>query len=232
MLNQQKHKLILIQILKDIYTNIKIAPFLGFKGGTAAYLFYDLPRFSVDLDFDLLDIGEDKKFSVMQEIAEILSQYGEIKDKFQKRYTLFFLLSYGQGEHNIKIEISLRNLRSKYVLKEYLGISMLVVDQKHLFTYKLIALANRTNLAMRDVLDVWFFLKNNYDLDEDIICDCTKKSLKDYLETCISIIEKLKDRQMLESLAELLDDKMKNFVKTKLKDDVIFLLKARMDMKS
>ena len=44
------HKNILLQILKDIFTNSAIGPILGFKGGTAAYLFYDLNRFSVDLD--------------------------------------------------------------------------------------------------------------------------------------------------------------------------------------
>jgi len=49
------HNNLLVQILKDIYSDTDISPFLGFKGGTAAYLFYDLPRFSVDLDFDLLD---------------------------------------------------------------------------------------------------------------------------------------------------------------------------------
>lgn len=55
MLDAAHHKTILIRILKDIYTDTTIGPFLGFKGGTAAYLFYDLNRFSVDLDFDLLD---------------------------------------------------------------------------------------------------------------------------------------------------------------------------------
>ena len=49
------HKTILFQILKDIYQDTTIAPFLGFKGGTAALMFYGLNRFSVDLDFDLLD---------------------------------------------------------------------------------------------------------------------------------------------------------------------------------
>ena len=41
------------QILKDIYTDVSISPLLGLKGGTCAYFFYGLPRFSVDLDFDL-----------------------------------------------------------------------------------------------------------------------------------------------------------------------------------
>ena len=47
------HKTILFQILKDIYSNTAISPYLGFKGGTAALMFYGLDRFSVDLDFDL-----------------------------------------------------------------------------------------------------------------------------------------------------------------------------------
>ena len=49
------------QILKDIYTDISIGPLLGFKGGTCAYFFYNLPRFSVDLDFDLLEVSEENK---------------------------------------------------------------------------------------------------------------------------------------------------------------------------
>lgn len=48
-----KHKNILLQILKDIYSDTTIAPYLGFKGGTAAHLFYNLNRDSFDLDFDL-----------------------------------------------------------------------------------------------------------------------------------------------------------------------------------
>ena len=36
-----------------------LAASLGFKGGTCALIFYQLPRFSVDLDFDY--IGEKNK---------------------------------------------------------------------------------------------------------------------------------------------------------------------------
>ena len=55
MLDIQKHKFIMVQVLKDIFSDNEIGTTLGFKGGTAAYFFYDLPRFSVDLDFNLLD---------------------------------------------------------------------------------------------------------------------------------------------------------------------------------
>lgn len=50
MLNKEKHQLVMAQILKDIYSDIALASLLGFKGGTAANIFYGSPRFSVDLD--------------------------------------------------------------------------------------------------------------------------------------------------------------------------------------
>ena len=64
-----KHKNILLQILKDIFSDTSIAPFLGFKGGTAALMFYGLDRNSVDIDLDLLDEGKERKiFEKIQKI--------------------------------------------------------------------------------------------------------------------------------------------------------------------
>jgi predicted nucleotidyltransferase component of viral defense system len=80
MLNREKHQLIMGQILKDIYADITISPLLGFKGGTCAYFFYGLPRFSVDLDFDLLSVSEENQKIVFEKIVGILSKYGEKKD--------------------------------------------------------------------------------------------------------------------------------------------------------
>jgi len=75
-LNTITHKNILIKILKDIYTDSTIGPLLGFKGGTAVYLFYNLNRFSVDLDFYLLDA--EKEDYVFEQIKKILENYGTI----------------------------------------------------------------------------------------------------------------------------------------------------------
>ena len=49
-----KHKLLMLRILNDIFTDKELAASLAFKGGTALMFFYQLPRFSVDLDFNLL----------------------------------------------------------------------------------------------------------------------------------------------------------------------------------
>jgi predicted nucleotidyltransferase component of viral defense system len=83
-LDYSKHKSILLQILKDIYSNTSLAPFLGFKGGTAALLFYGLDRNSVDLDFDLLD--ESKEQVVFDGIQRIVESYGMIVDSRMKRF--------------------------------------------------------------------------------------------------------------------------------------------------
>ena len=96
------HKNLLIRILKDIYTDPTLGLFLGFNGRTAALSFYDLPRFSVDLDFDLLDAT--KGDFVFAKIQEKISDYGEIKDMRKKRFSYFFLLSYANktlGAYNI-----------------------------------------------------------------------------------------------------------------------------------
>lgn len=88
MLNIAVHKDILLRILRDIYSDESMGPILGFKGGTAAYLFYGLDRFSVDLDFDLLDA--DKEEYIFNQIKEIIREYGTIKDARAKRFNLFF----------------------------------------------------------------------------------------------------------------------------------------------
>jgi len=87
-MKREKNKKILNNILKDIYNDRFLAPILGLKGGTAAYLIYNLPRFSVDLDFNLLD--KEKIDRVFERIKKILEKYGRIKESSQKRNTLFF----------------------------------------------------------------------------------------------------------------------------------------------
>ncbi len=77
MFNWENHKGIFIRILKDIYTDNSLGPLLGFKGGTAALLFYGLDRLSVDLDFDLLDPA--KEDFVFDKIERIISRYGKVK---------------------------------------------------------------------------------------------------------------------------------------------------------
>ncbi|MDD4123124.1 MAG: nucleotidyl transferase AbiEii/AbiGii toxin family protein [Candidatus Pacebacteria bacterium] len=154
-----KHKNLLIQILKDIYTNKFLINKLGFKGGTAAYLFYNLNRDSVDLDFDLIDTEDE--FRVLNEIKGILLKYGKIVDSFNKKNTLINIVSYSKEDRNIKVEINKNNYGARYEGKNFMGLLIKVMRREDMIAFKLLAMNDRLGKANRDIFDVCFFLSNN-----------------------------------------------------------------------
>ncbi|PIQ92830.1 MAG: hypothetical protein COV69_01045 [Parcubacteria group bacterium CG11_big_fil_rev_8_21_14_0_20_39_14] len=226
-LDISRHKNILIKILKDIYTDNTVGPILGFKGGTAAYLFYDLNRFSVDLDFDLLE--SEKEDYVFGRMEKIISAYGKIKTKRKKQYTLFFELSYAETERNIKVEINRRSFGSKYEVVNYLGISMKVMVREDMFANKLAAMYERLDRTNRDVFDVWYFLQKDWPINKELVEKRIKMPFKDFLQNCIKKLEKLPERSILAGMGEFLTANQKNWARAKLRTETIFLLKARLE---
>lgn len=223
MLNRDLHRDVFVAILREIYSDTLLRTGLGFKGGTAAMLFYGLPRFSVDLDFNLLD--PEKKEAVFERLKEILPKYGNVIQAQDKHYTLFFLLSYKKGERGLKVEISKRPLQFEYVPKNFLGISMLVMEQEDMAAGKLSALLTRREFAMRDLFDMWFFLKEHWDINEKVLQENTGLSLAQALKKAQSQVKKIKRGEILAGLGDLLDAKQKAFVKEKLQDELVFYLK-------
>lgn len=226
------HKNILVHILKDIFNDHAIAPYLGFKGGTAALLFYGLERFSVDIDFDLLN--EAKQEEVFQVVKHILERYGTVKTQ-NKRYSLFFLLSYHNKSaeaKNIKVEINKRNFGSSYQVLHYLGIAMKVMVQTDMVAHKLVAMHERIGKANRDIFDVWFFLKNQWSVNKAIVELRTQMSYASFLQICINELEKMSDKNILSGIGELLDQKQKAWVKAYLRSETIFLLKLAAENES
>jgi len=225
MLNTATHKTILIQILKEICSDVTLCPVLGFKGGTAAYMFYDLGRFSVDLDFDLLD--NTKEALVFERLNVALSRFGSIKEKYNKKNTILFVISYDDKYQNIKVEVSKRNFGSRYELKNYLGVSVLTMVKEDMFAHKLVAMFERQGRTNRDIYDVWFFLKNNWQINKEIIKTRTGYDFKDFVARSIKILESVNNRSILNGIGELLDEKQKAWIKENLKNETIFLLKLR-----
>jgi predicted nucleotidyltransferase component of viral defense system len=226
-LDANKHRNIMLQILKDIYADMTIGPVLGFKGGTAAYLFYDLNRFSVDLDFDLLD--QSKEDYVFEKIEAILEKYGIFRDKQKKRHTLFFMISYEESLQNVKVEINRRETISKYETRTLFGISMLVMVKEDMFANKLLAMVDRIGRTNRDIFDVWFFFKNNWDFNDEIIEKRFGMPIADFLQKAINVLDAMNDNNILAGLGELLDVKQKAWVKEHLKNDTLFLLRLALD---
>ncbi|OGF76459.1 hypothetical protein A2926_02595 [Candidatus Giovannonibacteria bacterium RIFCSPLOWO2_01_FULL_44_40] len=221
------HKNILFQILKDIYSDTTIAPLLGFKGGTAALMFFDLSRFSVDLDFDLLD--ENKEDYVFNRIGQIAKKYGSIKEMERKRFNLLFVLSYEDKARKIKIEINRRAFGSRYELKTNLGVSMLVMVREDMFAHKLIAMHERIGKTSRDIYDVWFFLEHRCPINKEIVEKRAGMIFSELMQKCIEQLEKMNNRNILNGLGEFLSDSQKDWARAKLRDETIFLLKARLE---
>ena len=220
------HKTILFQILKDIYSDTRIAPFLGFKGGTAALMFYGLDRFSVDLDFDLLD--ESQEEVVFERVANIVRKYGTIRESNRKRFGIFFVLSYEDTARHVKVEINRRQFGSRYEVKTYLGVSMRVMVPEDLFAHKLMALHERIGKTSRDIYDVWFFLQHRFPINQAIVQERSGMSFDEFLQTCIEQLEKMSNRRILDGIGELLTPNQKDWAKAKLREDTVSLLKLRL----
>lgn len=222
-MNITKHKSYLIRILKDIYDDVELGSLLGFKGGTALMFFEQLPRFSVDLDFHLIQL--DKQDLVYEKIRSIVLKYGKIHDEAIKHNGLIIVLDYGSGERKLKVEISNRQFANHYEIKNLLGISIRVMTLPDMFAHKVCALLDRATFTNRDLFDCWFFMQQQTAINKQIVEERMKKPLADYLQDCIVYLEKMSDKNILQGLGELLDEDLKKFVKTKLRLETIALFK-------
>lgn len=226
MLKQQVHKAVMLEVLKSLYNDPQVGPFLGFKGGTAALLFYGLDRFSVDLDFDLLEPS--KEDELFERIKTILEGHGTLKESRKKRFNLFYFLSYDGKDpnaQNLKIEINRREFGSSYSVESHLGMPMKVMLKEDMVAHKLVAMKERLGKTNRDIFDVYFFLKNKWPINRKIVEERTGLTFSKFLDECITALEKFEDQSILSGLGELLTEKQKPWVKTKLKDEALFQLR-------
>ena len=213
-MDKQKHKLYMAQILSLIFKDKDLCNVLGFKGGTALMFFHGLPRFSTDLDLNLLDA--DKLDLIYNKVRRILTRFGTIDDEAKKLYGPILVLNYGKGERMLKVEISTRQYDSHYETKVLAGTDVRVLTIPDMFAHKLCAMGER--LSPRDVFDVWFFLQQLHaNINETIIMERTGKSVAEYAAWCAIRVREASPKLLMQGLGEVIDDtRTKNFVKTKL----------------
>ena len=217
-----KHKFYMLQILKDMFSDAELSDCLAFKGGTALMFFYDLPRFSVDLDFNLLDPAKEKL--VYGKVRNVLLKYGTLHDEAQKFFGPVFVLEYGKGERKLKVEISNRQFDNHYEIKNLMGIEMRVLVKPDMFAHKLCALLDRNEVTGRDVFDCWFFLNQRTPVNANIVESRMGVTLQEHLQHCIDTLERISDKTVMNGLGELTDGETKRFAKTKLRKETISLL--------
>lgn len=228
MVDINRHKFFLVQLLKHIYADATLAASLGFKGGTALMLFHDLPRFSVDLDFNLLDRSGEQL--IFDKLRGLLAAHGTIRDEARKHFGFLLVLDYEHGGRNLKIEVSRRSYPDLYELKDYLGVSMKVMQLEYMFTHKLMALLDRGSVTNRDVFDCWFCMKQRIHLKKNILDLRLQGSLEDYLERCINVVSSISRTRVLNGMGELLDPELKTWVKAKLVADFVSLARIYKEM--
>lgn len=220
------HKRHLSQLLAE--TNKRLAEKIAFKGGTCALFFYNLPRLSFDLDYDVLSpLAE----ADIDGIKEILSRHGTIREFYEKRFTTFFLFDYGKGHPNIKLEFNKRVWENNvYKQALFLGVPITIADESTTLTNKLVALTNRKTAVARDLFDSWYFLNAGFSISEPIVFERTELHLKDYLKKAIGFIEKTYNRRnIIHGLGDALDESQKDWARAKLRTEAIFLLRARLE---
>ncbi|MBN1318341.1 MAG: nucleotidyl transferase AbiEii/AbiGii toxin family protein [Anaerolineales bacterium] len=232
MLDRAKHEIVLKNILLDIYRHPVLQAQLAFKGGTCLYLFYDIPRFSTDLDFSL--ISGVKESDVKPDILhQIFSEYVTIREFTDKRFTWFWSGNYEKGMQNIKLEVSKRHFPDSYTLQDYLGITVRTLDLATMFAHKVCAVTDRRQMVNRDLYDTWWLLKQIAPIREEIIVERTGLKLPEYLTVLLEYIEtNIDKRHIVSGLGELLDRPHKDWIRDHLYDDLIVQIKLRMQAES
>ena len=212
-MDKNKHRLYMAQILSLIFKDKDLCPIMAFKGGTSLMFFHSLNRFSTDLDFNLLDA--DKIDMVYDKVRAILTRFGTIDDEAKKYYGPVLVLNYGKGERMLKVEISTRQYPNHYEMRSLAGTEVRVMTLPDMFSHKLCAMGER--LSPRDIYDVWFFLQNHTEINEEIVLIRTNKSVSEYAAWCAEQVRKSSPKLLMQGLGEVLNDtKTKPFVKDKL----------------
>lgn len=232
MLDQARHEILQKNILRDIYQNPVLQAQLAFKGGTCLNFFYNLPRFSTDLDFSLLSSVSESGFDP-DILHQIFSKYVSVREYTDKRFTWFWSGNYEKGLQNIKVEVSKRNFPDQYELKDFLGITVRTLDLATMFAHKLCAVTDRRQIVNRDLYDTWWLLKQITPIREEIIVERTGKNLPEYLEYLLEYIaNKIDKRHIVAGLGELLDRSQKDWVRDHLFDDLIAQVQLRIQAES
>ena len=214
MLDINKHKVIMLQILREIFSDSDIAGKLVFKGGTCLMLFHGLDRFSTDLDFDLRDCVTEIDRG---RITKIVNKYLTVDTDYDKFFTYYWSGSYKSGLQRVKVEINKRPWPQSIENRDFYGLTIPVLAPEKMFAHKLCAIQDRKILQNRDLYDAHFMFTKLFGIDDEIISLRTGLSIREYLEKLLSFLNDEEiEKNILMGLGEVLGEKRKIWVKNNL----------------
>jgi predicted nucleotidyltransferase component of viral defense system len=192
------HKSYLDRILIEVIDNPLLSQHLAFKGGTCSAMLGFLDRFSVDLDFDLLDKAQAKV--LRGEFHKVFKQLGLTVAK-EYDAILFFQVKYPSDGHGIRntVKVSAHDIPVKandYAVQYFQEIDRLMKSQtiETMFANKLVALTDRyakyQTIAGRDLYDIHHYFVQGYKYKGAVIQERTGLSSKEYISSLIGFITK------------------------------------------
>jgi predicted nucleotidyltransferase component of viral defense system len=217
MLDVAKHRITMLNIFQEIFSNNDLAGQLVFKGGTCLYLFYNLDRFSTDLDFDIRDAANDIN---AKKLGEIVAKNIEVntKESRLKRFGYTWTGWYEHGQRKMKIDVNKIRYPQKIVHKPYYGLNIPTLAKEQMLAQKLCAIIDRDK--NRDLYDVHFMLSQMWDIDEETIRFRKDISINECLQAVLDKIDSVGHKYILNGLGEVLDEKQKIWVKNHLVDSL------------
>ncbi|MFH1868170.1 MAG: nucleotidyl transferase AbiEii/AbiGii toxin family protein [Candidatus Omnitrophota bacterium] len=171
-------------ILSNIYKH-RYGEAMFFTGGTALRFFYNMPRFSEDLDFNTPGLAYEDFMKMLEWVKKGLLKEGIPVDiSSEERGNLYvaellfedlmrlYKITDARGlDLMVKIEVykPLWDMRSEHGVLSLYGynVSSILLEKGCLFSEKLSALLNRRR--GRDIYDVLFLLKKKFPFDNGVL---------------------------------------------------------------
>ncbi len=214
--NQYRENVI-IEIVQDLGKS-KAGSQIAFKGGTALKLFFDLPRYSEDIDYDILPGASAE--GLIGIITDRCTRKGwEITDSALKYHTILVELRFSGPDRNfhVKIEISTREKELKTSILPLRGVPIVTLEPSFLMTEKLFTFLDRQ--AGRDIFDAWFILNGAHPLDEPMIAHAFGNRSA-FFQELLNTVRKADPKRILRDTGKLLNQDYRNWIQTSFLSDL------------
>ena len=231
------HKNWMYRVLTEIADDTALNELLRFKGGTCAAMRGIIDRFSVDLDFDLID---DKKITnANSHLEKIFKKLGlQIKDHSHSVPQYFVKYDNKPGERNtLRLDVT----TPPPAANDYEPVRLTEIDRiincqtpETMFANKLVAILERyekyKSIAGRDIFDVHTFYTKGLTFKAQIIEERRKTNLREFLDELCSFIEKNITQTILdEDLNTLMPPEAFHKIRKYLKGEVVNFLKTEIN---
>ena len=215
---------VLIEVVQALAKS-RAGSWIAFKGGTALKLFYDLPRYSEDIDYDALPgSSPEELFGIVQGLCE--KKGWETTDSARKYHTILVELRFKGPDRNfhIKIEVSTREKELRTAILPLRGVPIVTLEPSFLMTEKLLTFLDRQ--AGRDIFDTWFILNGAFPLDEAMIARAFE-SRSAFFQALLKTVRKAQPKKILRDTGKLLSEDHRKWIQTSFLRDLERLIIRR-----